>query len=53
MRYLWVMMMLVVVIGLDPVTALAGCQTWTVLDKGTTRICTQCCYGAQCTLTCY
>lgn len=53
MRYLWIAITLVVVIGLDPGVALAGCQTWTIMDQGKTRICTQCCYGANCTLTCY
>ena len=53
MKLIWMVIALWTVIGLDPGLALAGCQTWTVMDGGRTRICTQCCYGSNCTLTCY
>lgn len=53
MRYVWMVIALWTVIGLDPGLALAGCQTWTVFDGGRMKQCTQCCYGANCTLTCY
>lgn len=53
MRYLWISMALVGVIGLDPGVALAGCQTWTIMDQGQVKVCTQCCYlGGNCTITC-
>ena len=54
MRLLWISIVLALVIGLDPVTAFAGCQTWTVYEGGKMKVCTQCCYmGGNCTLTCY
>ncbi len=54
MRYVLMGIALVGVMGLDPGLALASCQTWTILDGGKMKVCTQCCYlGGNCTLTCY
>ncbi len=52
MRYVWMLIALWAVIGLDPGVAFAGCQTWTVTEGGRTVICIQCCMGLNCTLTC-
>jgi hypothetical protein len=36
-----------------PVLAVAdGCRQFTVMDAGTMRMCTQCCYHGQCQVTC-
>lgn len=53
MRILWISIALVAMIGFDPGLALAGCQTWTIMDGGRVKQCTQCCFGGNCTLTCY
>ena len=47
------MLVAVLMLSLDPVVAVANCTTQTFIVNGKVMICTTCCYGVNCTTTCY
>ena len=51
MRYV-IVITIALVLSLAPVQAFAACTTFTIMDQGRIKTCTQCCAGGHCTITC-
>ena len=53
MRYIMILFV-ALVLSLDPVQAFAACTTYTIMDGGRIKTCTQCCFGnGNCTINCF
>jgi hypothetical protein len=50
MKTLWIALALVVATA---GAAAAYCTSTTIFANGRTQFCTSCCYGGQCTVTCF